>query len=78
MKTITQIRNIYLAPQQTWRILKNRITPGGSRWGEADGDVPGWVMVTLMTAGLVVALSAVALPALTALFNNAITSVSGM
>lgn len=42
------------------------------------GDVPGWVMVTLMTAGLVVALSAVALPALTALFNNAIASVSGM
>ena len=24
------------------------------------GDVPGWVMVTLMTAGLVVALSALA------------------
>lgn len=43
-----------------------------------DGDVPGWVMVTLMTAGLVVALSAVALPALTSLFNNAISSVSSL
>lgn len=49
-----------------------------SRLSAEEGDVPGWVMVTLMTAGLVVALSAVALPALTALFNNAIASVSGM
>lgn len=78
MKTITKIRNIYLASQQTWRVLKNQMASDRSRWREADGDVPGWVMVTLMTAGLVVALSAVALPALTALFNNAITSVSGM
>lgn len=43
-----------------------------------DGDVPGWVMVTLMTAGLVVALSAVALPALTNLFNDAIAHVSAL
>lgn len=45
---------------------------------DEEGDVPGWVMVTLMTAGLVVALSAVALPALTNLFNNAIAQVSGI
>ncbi len=43
-----------------------------------DGDVPGWVMVTLMTAGLVVALSAVALPALTNLLNDAIAHVSAL
>lgn len=48
------------------------------RLQEEDGDVPGWVMVTLMTAGLVVALSAVALPALTNLFNDAISNVSAM
>ncbi|MHA7134031.1 hypothetical protein [Oerskovia turbata] len=45
---------------------------GGER-----GDVPGWVLVTLMTAGLVIALWAVAGPALTSTFTNAITSVGG-
>lgn len=40
------------------------------------GDVPGWVMVTLMTAGLVAAIGAVATPALVGLFESAIAQVS--
>lgn len=58
---------------QTFRALRNLVY---TRLRAEDGDVPGWVMVTLMTAGLVVALSAVALPALTNLFNDAIAHVS--
>lgn len=42
------------------------------------GDVPGWVLVTLMTAGLVVTLWAVAGPALTDVFNQAMQRVVGM
>ncbi|WP_069387531.1 hypothetical protein [Cellulosimicrobium cellulans] len=45
--------------------------------GTERGDVPGWVLITLMTAGLVIALWAVAGPALTAAFSDAISSVSG-
>jgi hypothetical protein len=41
------------------------------------GDVPGWVLVTLMTAGLVIALWAVAGPALAKVFTDAISSVQG-
>lgn len=41
------------------------------------GDVPGWVLVTLMTAGLVVALWAVAGPLLEETFTRAISSVTG-
>jgi hypothetical protein len=41
------------------------------------GDVPGWVLITLMTAGLVAAIWAVAGPALIDLFESAIDSVSG-
>ncbi len=41
------------------------------------GDVPGWVMVTVMTAGLVVALLALAGPKLTSAFTKAIDSVGG-
>jgi hypothetical protein len=41
------------------------------------GDVPGWVLVTLMTAGLVITLWAVAGPALTKVFDDSIKSVQG-
>jgi len=49
------------------------LVPDGER-----GDVPGWVLITMMTAGLVVLLWGVAGPALTGLFNQAISSVSGL
>ena len=42
------------------------------------GDVPGWVLITLMTAGLVVLIWALAGPALSDLFQNAISKVSGI
>ncbi|PRY14745.1 hypothetical protein [Kineococcus rhizosphaerae] len=41
------------------------------------GDVPGWVLVTIMTAGLVVGLWAVAGPRLAALFTAAMDAVVG-
>lgn len=42
------------------------------------GDVPGWVLITLMTAGLVVVIWAMAGPALADLFEQAIQRVSGL
>ena len=39
------------------------------------GDVPGWVLVTLMTAGLVTALWVIAGDALGGVFEDAINSV---
>ncbi|WP_286928117.1 MULTISPECIES: hypothetical protein [Aeromicrobium] len=41
------------------------------------GDVPGWVMITLMTAGIVVGLTAMAGPRLSAMLNQALSSVGG-
>lgn len=41
------------------------------------GDVPGWVLITVMTAGLVSALWLVAGPALVQMFQNALSSVAG-
>lgn len=40
------------------------------------GDVPGWVMITLMSAILVAGLLALAGPALADLFNQAISQVT--
>lgn len=45
------------------------------RYTSDEGDVPGWVLVTLMTAGLVVLLWAIAGPALRTVFNNAVSKV---
>jgi hypothetical protein len=41
------------------------------------GDVPGWVLVTLMAAGLVLTLWAAAGPRLEQVFNDAMDSVVG-
>ena len=41
------------------------------------GDVPGWVLITIMTAGLMTALWAIAGPQLGQLFSDAISSVKG-
>ncbi|AYD89469.1 hypothetical protein D4740_04735 [Actinomyces sp. 2119] len=57
------------------RLLMRGHDPGPC--GPERGDVPGWVLVTLMTAGLVVALWAVAGPTLTQVFVDAIGRVTG-
>lgn len=43
-----------------------------------DGDVPGWVLITLMTAGLVIVIWGLAGPALSEIFANAISKVTGL
>lgn len=42
------------------------------------GDVPGWVMVTVMTAGLVYAIWTFAGPELNAMLSRALGAVSGL
>lgn len=56
------------------RNLVGRVASWASR---ERGDVPGWVLITLMTAGLVVLIWAAAGPKLVALFENAVDSVTG-
>jgi hypothetical protein len=52
----------------TWQHVRSRLQ------GQPTdrGDVPGWVLVTLMTAGIVTALWVVAEPTLRNLLNNAL------
>ena len=57
-----------------WVSRRERLAASG-----ADrGDVPGWVMVTVMTAALVVAIVTIATPALQNLFTSAISQVTGI
>lgn len=46
------------------------------RMGDDRGDVPGWVLVSVMTAGLVTAIWLVADDQLTGVLDRAISSVS--
>jgi hypothetical protein len=54
------VLNAYIA-------LRARFVAGGDR-----GDVPGWVLITMMTAGIVVALWVVAEPTLKNLLTSAL------
>lgn len=40
------------------------------------GDVPGWVLITIMTAGLVVLMWSIAAPALKGIFEQALNKVA--
>lgn len=57
-------------------VLRGRLPVSASSDHRERGDVPGWVMITLMSAVLVAALLAIAAPALEGLFNEAINRVS--
>ncbi len=57
-----------------WKRLKLAV---GSVLADERGDVPGWVLITLMTAGLVILIWALAGPALSDVFQQAISRVTG-
>jgi hypothetical protein len=50
-----------------WRVRRAQLRPDRDR-----GDVPGWVLITMMTAGIVVALWVVAEPTLRNLLTGAL------
>jgi hypothetical protein len=58
--------------------MTRRIRRTLERFSDDRGDVPGWVLITLMTAGLVVVIWALAGPALTSVFEQAIDRVAGL
>jgi len=59
---MTQLRNVRLLTHQARNTDR--------------GDVPGWVLITLMTAGLVIVIWAAAGPALAGVFEQAISRVT--
>ena len=63
-----------LTPLALFVALQTRARSGGHR---ERGDVPGWVLITLMTAGLVTVLWGVAGPKLSDILSGALDSVKG-
>lgn len=54
------------------RLLRALVTRHDER-----GDVPGWVMITVMSAGLVAVIGAVAGPQLRQMLEQALSAVGG-
>lgn len=57
--------------------LPGRAERGRRETSPDRGDVPGWVLITMMTAGLVVALWALAGDAFTSMFEDSMSKVRG-
>jgi hypothetical protein len=57
------------------RLKKSRIFIALS---DQRGDVPGWVLVVLMTTGLVTAIWTIAAPRLTAILRNSLDAMNGI
>ncbi len=85
MDTVTRIAVALLISS---RLCGGRMIQGMERWlvtirppmlrpatHPSRGDVPGWVLITLMSAVLVAGLLAIAGPALERLFNQAMEQV---
>lgn len=65
----------YLKSQQILDIWKRRIV---KPLVSERGDVPGWVLVVLMTTGLVTAIWTIAAPRLTSILKNSLDAMNGI
>lgn len=81
---IEEIRGAHheLLVKLTFRLSKMIEQIGKSRVyrsiSDQRGDVPGWVLVVLMTTGLVTAIWTIAAPRLTAILKNSLDAMNGI
>jgi hypothetical protein len=76
MNTITE-RAIKVELQFRNALIK-RYDSFFARLKDDHGDVPGWVLVVLMTTGLVTAIWTIAAPRLTAILKDSLDSMNGI
>jgi hypothetical protein len=74
--SIKMALNIFRAQSHVKR--KTTETKFVSAMRDERGDVPGWVLVVLMTTGLVTAIWTIASPRLSAILKNSLDSMNGI
>jgi hypothetical protein len=63
---------------QSNRFVKIMLGKISSGLASERGDVPGWVLVVLMTTGLVTAIWTIAAPRLTSILRNSLDAMNGI
>jgi len=70
------------AQEFAWRVQSKKAAKMGfklkSNLSSERGDVPGWVLVVLMTTGLVTAIWTIAAPRLSAILKNSLDAMNGI
>ena len=77
MKVVSKAESIMTraAIEASRRIQRNRLV---RKLSEERGDVPGWVLVVLMTTGLVTAIWTIAAPRLSTILKNSLDAMNGI
>lgn len=78
MNQIIQQRMAALFMEMAMRLQSFRRTRFFRALSDDRGDVPGWVLVVLMTTGLVTAIWTIAAPRLTAILKNSLDAMNGI
>ena len=71
----SMILRLGMKAQQVSHSLREKIL---RNIGSEQGDVPGWVLVVLMTTGLVTAIWTIAAPRLTSILKNSLDAMNGI
>lgn len=61
-----------------WLYKKISFKSRNALMGESRGDVPGWVLVVLMTTALVTGIWSIAAPKLTMILRNSLDAMAGI
>lgn len=80
-KLVTQVGKLFISFTlgMQWCVKKFGASNLSQKMIEDErGDVPGWVLVVLMTTGLVTAIWTIAAPRLTAILRNSLDSMNGI
>lgn len=64
--------------QRTHALITPKVIRAKKILSSERGDVPGWVLVVLMTTGLVTAIWTIAAPRLTAILRNSLDAMNGI
>jgi len=73
LKVLERYQDFYKLLQRNVRLKRLTQTLTSER-----GDVPGWVLVVLMTTGLVTAIWTIAAPRLTSILKNSLDAMNGI
>lgn len=77
-----EMKKIFTSMVDAELILRDTLTTAHKRFyaklRDEQGDVPGWVLVVLMTTGLVTALWTIAAPRLSAILRNSLDAMNGI